>query len=256
MITLALDPIAFTVAGVAVPWYALTLLAAVVAVFIVARREASRIGLPRGSLTLAALWAVVGGFIGAKLGHVADWWDYLAAHPGQILRVEGWVIHGALLGALLALWIHARLGGTSFRLLCDVTAAGAPLGQAIGRLGCLIQGCCHGIPAEIPWAVVYVHPRSYAPLGEPRHPAQAYFLLWNLAVFAALRPLRTRLNRPGCLFLTYLALYSVGDFALRFLRPAEPLLWGLQQAQLIGLALLALVLPLLAVTCIRAPKEP
>lgn len=254
MITLDIDPVAFTVGSVAVPWYAVTLVTAVITVLIIARGEVRRLGFRPANLGFAALWMIAGGLLGAKIGHVIDWWDYYSAHPARILSVEGWVIHGAILGALLALGIYARISRTSFRRWCDVAAVGAPLGQAIGRIGCLIQGCCYGLPTTLPWAVVYTHPRSYAPRGEPIHPTQVYFLVWNLIVFAALQPLRGRLQRAGSLFLVYLALYTAGDFGLRFLRPGEPVLLGLQQAQVISLAILIVVVPLLATGCIAGRR--
>ncbi len=247
MITINVDPIAFAIGRLAVPWYALTLAASVATVMVMAWREARRAGIPPKAFWQGAAWAFAGGVTAAKLVHVVDWWEHYAAHPWEILRPEGWALYGAILGALLAVWGYTRIGGMSFWQWGDLIAPGAALGQAIGRVGCIIQGCCYGVPTSLPWAVVYAHPRSHAPLGVPLHPAQAYFLLWNLAVFAALRRLRGRLKPEGSLFLAYLALYSAGDFGLRFLRQGEPFLFGLHQAQVIGLAVLAAAVPLLVI---------
>jgi len=245
--SLGIDPIALTIGRLAVPWYAITMVMAIITVIIMAQREAGRVGIPPKTFWSAASWAVVGGVMAAKLVHVIDWWDHYSAHPWEIVRPEGWALYGAILGALLAVWVHARIGGASFWRWGDVAAPGAALGQAIGRVGCTIQGCCYGLPTSLPWAIVYTHPRSHAPLGVALHPAQVYFLLWNLAVFAVLRRLRRRLKPEGSLFLVYLALYSAGDFGLRFLRQGEPFLFRLHQAQVIGLAVLAVVVPLLVV---------
>jgi phosphatidylglycerol:prolipoprotein diacylglycerol transferase len=244
---LGIDPIAFTIGHLAVPWYAMAMVVAVITVIIMARREAGGVGIPSKVFWSAATWAVVGGAMAAKLVHVVDWWGHYSAHSWEIFRLEGWALYGAILGALLAVWVHARIGGISFWRWGDVAAPGAALGQAIGRVGCTIQGCCYGLPTSLPWAIVYTHPRSYAPLGVALHPAQVYFLLWNLVVFAVLRRLRRRLKSEGSLFLVYLALYSAGDFGLRFLRQGDPFLFGLHQAQVIGLAILAVVVPLLVV---------
>ncbi len=247
MITINVDPIACTIGHIAVPWYAIALASAVVVVLIVAWHEAKRAGIAPKSFCFAAVWAILGGVIGAKLVHVIDFWDHYSAHPREIFRPEGWALYGAILGAILAMWGYSRISGTSFWQWGDIVAPVAPLGQAIGRIGCLIQGCCYGLPSSLPWAIVYIHPRSYAPLGVPLHPAQLYFLLWNLIVFAVLWWLRGRLKPAGSLFLVYLNLYSAGDFGLRFLRQGEPFLFGLHQAQVIGLATLAVAMPLLFV---------
>lgn len=245
MIAIHLNPVAFTVGPFAVPWYAIMLVAAVVTMIILAAREGGRVGIPPGVIYSAAAWAIVGGEMASKLVHIIDWWGYYAAHLREVLRFEGQAIYGAILGALLAVRIHTAVKVLPFWRLADVVAPGAALGQAIGRMGCLIQGCCYGLPTSLPWAVVYTHPHSYAPLGVALHPSQVYFVLWNLAVFATIRHLRERLEPEGSLFLVYLALYSAGDFGLRFLRQGEPFLLGLHQAQIIGLAILAAVVPLL-----------
>jgi len=246
MLTLDIDPIAFVIGPVAVPWYAVTLIAAVAVVVVVARREAGWLRFQPRSFYLAALWMIVAGLLGARVAHVVDWWDYYSAHPARILRLEGWALYGAILGAVFALWLYARASRSSFAGWSDVVAAGAPLGQAVGRIGCLIQGCCYGLPTSLPFAIVYAHPDSYAPRGETLHPAQLYFLLWNLIVFGALQRLKGRLTQEGDLFLAYLALYAAGDFALRFLRPGDPVVLGLQQAQIIGLVVLIAAVVILA----------
>lgn len=244
MITINIDPVAFSLGPFAIPWYAIAVALAIAAVVIVALGEARRVGISLKSFLFAVGLAIPGGVAGAKLVHVIDLWEHYSVHPQEIFRPEGWALYGAILGALLSVWVYARFSGISFWRLGDLIAPGAPLGQAIGRIGCLIQGCCYGLPASLPWSIVYTHPRSYAPLGVPLHPAQAYFMLWNLVVFAVLWKLRGRLKPEGSLFLAYLVLYSVGDLGLRFLRQGEPFLFGLQQAQVIGLAILAVAVPL------------
>ncbi len=255
MLTLDVDPIAFVLGPVAVPWYAITLVAAIAVVLVIARHETRRLPVRSTSFYLAALWMIVAGLLGARLAHVVDWWEYYSAQPARILRLEGWAIHGAILGALFALWLYARVSRPSFGSWCDIVAAGAPLGQAVGRVGCLIQGCCYGLPTSLPWAIVYAHPDSYAPQGEPLHPAQLYFLLWNLVVFGALQRWKGRLTQAGNLFLAYLALYAAGDFALRFLRRGDPVVLGLQQPQIIGLVVLIAAVVILAGRTLRGNTE-
>jgi phosphatidylglycerol:prolipoprotein diacylglycerol transferase len=134
----------------------------------------------------------------------------------------------------------------------DAIAVGAPLAQAIGRIGCTLNGCCHGKPSpfnSFPGAVIYTArdtiPSQY--WGVPLYPAQIYFLLWNLIVFAVVWRFRGKLKPQGSLFFLYLCLYAVGDFGLRFFRVNEPFLLGLQQGQVISLAILVIAVPWLII---------
>jgi phosphatidylglycerol:prolipoprotein diacylglycerol transferase len=167
----------------------------------------------------AALWAIPLGIIGAKLVHIVDDLSYYVVHPADITSPSGFAIFGAILGAMLGVWIYCRIHRVSFAPLGDMMAPGIILAQAIGRVGCTINGCCYGTASSLPWVVTWTHPNTYAPLGIPVHPTQVYELLWDLLVFAILWwLLRGRLKQPGLLFAAYLTLYSLGSFSIRFLR--------------------------------------
>jgi len=58
--------------------------------------------------------------------------------------------------------------------------------------------------------------------------------------------LRRRLKPDGSLFLIYLSLYSVWRFSIGFLRTGTPFLFGLHQAQIISIIILAIAIPILA----------
>lgn len=247
MITIGIDPVVFSVGGFELRWYAVMVVLAIIAVIWVASREARRVGIGDEVIYSVALWAVIAGIIVSRLVHVIDQWEYYIAHPGQIIAFEGLTIYGAILGALIAVIIYAWVKKISFWQLGDVIAPGAILGQAIGRIGCTINGCCYGLPTSLPWAVTYTHPNSYAVLGVPSHPAVVYLLIWDLIVFVILWQLRKRLKPVGSLFLLYLALYAAGDLGSRFFREGTPFLFGLQQAQVIGIAILVVTVPWLII---------
>jgi len=122
------------------------------------------------------------------------------------------------------------------------------LAQAVGRVGCTINGCCYGkeAPAWLPWSVVYTHPESYAPLGVALHPTQIYELIFCLIVFGVLLKLRGRFKPEGSLFLIYLSIYSLWRVGISYLRDGTPFLFGLHQAQVIALIVLAIAVPILA----------
>ncbi len=246
MLEFDLSPIIFRIGDFELRWYRLMVVLAIVAVVLIASREARRRLVGEELIYSLAIWAVVGGLVVARLVHVVDEWDYYMANPSQIVGFGGLAIYGGVLGAVLATVIYARTKGVSFWVMGDVIAPGAVMGQAIGRVGCLFDGCCYGLPTSLPWGLTYTDPASYAPIGVSVHPTQAYLLVWNLMVFAVLWGLRKRIKASGVLFLLYLSLYAVGDFGIRFLREGTAFLFGFQEAQVIGLGILAVTVPLLS----------
>ncbi len=200
-----------------------------------------KVGIRSEDVMGAALWAIPMGIIVSRLIHVIDRYDHYFHNPGDILGFEGLAIYGAILGGLLGAWIYSRLRRASFAPLADIAAPGIILAQAIGRVGCTINGCCCGKPTSLPWAVVYTHPDSSAvtcpPFGTPIHPTQLYELLGDLVIFALLFwVFRGRLRPSGSLLALYLALYSALTFTVRFWRgDTEQFLGPLQEGQLIAI---------------------
>lgn len=219
MIYIGINPVAFTIGSFSLRWYAVMVILAIVFLMGWVLYFGKQAALTSEFVISAALWAIPLGFIGAKLVHVVDNLAYYVTHPGHIASGAGLAIFGAILGAILGLYIHCRLRHIPFAPIADMAAPGIILAQAIGRVGCTINGCCYGVPSSLPWAVVWTHPNTYAPLGIAVHPTQVYELLWDLLVFAILWWfLRGRLKQPEALFAAYLALYSLGSFPIRFLR--------------------------------------
>ncbi|MCJ7515772.1 MAG: prolipoprotein diacylglyceryl transferase [Dehalococcoidia bacterium] len=251
MITININPIVFSIGPFDVRWYGIMVFLAVVAVIALAILEARRVGLSEDHIYNVALWAIIGGILVSRLLHVIDKWDYYMANPRQIIGFEGLTVYGAVLGAMVAVLIYCRVKKISFWQMGDIIAPGAIVGQAIGRIGCLLNGCCYGLPASLPWGVVYTNPASFCPLGESFQPTQIYHILWDLIGFGILWSVRRRLEPKGSLFLLYLAIYAAGDLSIRFVRVGEPfrsgLFFNLQQAQLIGILVLLVTVPWLII---------
>lgn len=263
MLTISINPIAFTIGSLTVRWYGITVALAVIALLAMTLRETRRLGISRDIIHSLFLWGIIGGFIVSRLVHVIDQWNYYMANPGAIVGFAGLSLYGAIIGALLAVWVYMRVRRIPFSSLAgvgDAIAVGAPLAQAIGRVGCAINGCCHGKLSpfqSFPGAVLYT-PRDVIPSqywGVPLYPAQIYFLLWNLIVFAIVWQLRDRLKPQGSLFFLYLCLYAAGDFGLRFFRVNEPFLMGLHQGQVISLAILVIAVPWLIIRMRRFQRS-
>jgi len=219
VISIGVDPVAFTIGSFSLRWYGVMVLLAIAFLVWWSTRSAKAAGYNKDFVLEGALWAIPLGFIGAKLVHVVDNMSHYLDYPFDMLNPAGLAIFGAILGSMLGIWAYCQWKHIPFAAFADPAAPGIILAQAIGRVGCTINGCCYGRPSSLPWAVTWTHPNTYAPLGIAVQPTQIYELLWDLLVFAILWwLLRGRLKQPGALFAAYLALYSLGSFLIRFLR--------------------------------------
>lgn len=255
MINIDLSPIAFNIGPLEIRWYGIMVVLAVVAIIAISLLEAKRLGIAEDHIYSLGAWAVVGGVLFSRIIHVIDKWDYYIAHPMQIFTFEGLAVYGAVIGVILAIVIYCLVKKLSIWLIADIISPGALVGMAIGRIGCAFNGCCYGLTTSLPWAVEYTCEQSYAPLGVPLHPTQIYHIIWNLVAFGILWSLRRRLKPTGSVFLIYLAFYAAGDLVIRAFRDGEPFLFGLQEAQLIGIIMLVITVPWLIIRMWRARRK-
>ena len=247
MITISINAIAFTIGSIEVRWYGIMIAMAVAVVALwTVRAAGKRADISYDTVFTAILIGIPSGIVFARLLHVVDRWDYYIQNPGQIIGGGGLTAYGGVLGAALGVWVYSRFSKLQFGYFADMVAPGIILAQAVGRVGCTINGCCYGVATSLPWGIIYTSPDSFAPLGVAIHPTTVYEMIWNLMVFGVLLKLRGRFKPDGSLFLIYLSLYSVWRLGTDFLRTGTPFLFGLHQAQVIAIIVLAVAIPLLA----------
>jgi phosphatidylglycerol:prolipoprotein diacylglycerol transferase len=249
MIYIGVSPVAFHLGPFAVAWYGIMVALAVatlVAWALVAVKKGAKVSYD--TVISAALVGIPSGIIFSRLLHVIDLWDYYMQNPGLIFSRfgEGLTIYGAVLGAALGVWIYSKIRKISFGYLADMLAPGIILAQAIGRVGCTLNGCCYGVETDIFCAVIYTSPDTHAPIGIPVHPTQIYEIFYNLIVFGVLLLLRKRFRPDGSLFLVYLTFYAVWRLGIDFIREGKELLFGLHEAQLISIVVLIITITLMA----------
>ncbi len=177
------------------------------------------------------LWWIVAFTFGAQTG-AALWAQTIEGSP-QLLRPYGYF--GSVVAVVL-LSAAAGAAGHDAWLLVAAMAVGGCFTQAIGRLRCLVQGCCHGRPVDAPWGIRYTHPRSRVTRlsnlgGVALHPAPLYSILWVLLTGAVLIRLWTLGAPLSFIAGSYLVLVGLGRFVEEHYR-GEP-----QTAQIAGLRL-------------------
>ncbi len=247
-IVINIDPVIFHLGAFELRWYSLTIILAIVAAVLITAHLGKKKGIAAGEIYSLALWVVIAGVVGARLFHIIDRWEYYAGNPLQILQLQqgGLAIWGALAGGGLAAIVYARIRHIPLGRLADVLAPALLSAHIIGRFGCIINGDAYGSVTSLPWAFIYTHPNALIPpnlFGLPTHPYPVYEIIWNTIVLLVILWLSRHFKKDGLVFLSYLSLYSLGRFALSFVRQENIILWGLQQAQII--AMLALVASLI-----------
>lgn len=167
-----------------------------------------------------------------------DFWETMFS------PTHGFSVMGGFVSLPIALWLFARWKKISFLRLFDTVCVMAPLGHVFGRFGCLMAGCCHGRPTDVPWAIKFTDPASQVPqvwLGVPLHPTQLYEAFGEAVIFVAMYWLlkRTESKRPGAVVAGFFASYGVLRFVNEYYRgDTVPLGWfGLTAGQGIGVGL-------------------
>lgn len=245
MIEIGINPIAFSIGSIHVRWYGIMIMLGVLVLvgwMLWQVKKGDKIS--SETVLTAALVAVPSAIIVSRLLFLIDRWVQYGS-PGPLWGFEGLTIWGAILGATLGIWVYSRFTKFPFGHFMDLVALPTILAQALGRIGCTINGCCYGVETSLPWGVVYTHPESYGPSGVAVHPTQTYEFIFLLIVFGVLFMLRKRFKPDGSLFLIYLCTYSAWRVGIGFIRDGSPFLFGLHQAQIIGILILLILVPIL-----------
>ncbi|MBK5100265.1 MAG: prolipoprotein diacylglyceryl transferase [Desulfobacteraceae bacterium] len=237
-----MHPLLIQAGPLAIRWYGVMIALGCLVGLWVARREAERKGIGKDKIENFSLFAIASAVIGARLYYMAfsggtQFWD----NPLSLFAVwqGGLAIHGGIIGGLLVGIFYTRLQKLSFWRFADTFAPALILGQAIGRIGCFLNGDAYGSPTSLPWGMVYA-PESPAGQMFPAqalHPTQLYEMVFNLIIFGILWKIRKKMKVDGHLFLLYVVLYSAIRIFVEHFRADKLIYWGnVSGAQSIGIA--------------------
>ena len=250
MLTVSIDPIILSIGHFDLRWYSLIVGTALLVGAWMALKDAHRKGFDTDEISNSILWIVLAGLIGARLFHVIDHWpDEFAMNPIRALYIweGGLAIWGGIIGGLIAVAILARQHGWNLARLLDAFVPGVVLAQAVGRVACIITGDAMGKPTSGPFGFAYTSPNASVPqLGVYYTPTPVYEIAMNLGIFTLLWSLRNKNLPDGVLTLIYLVLYSSIRFFVDFTSSYQIVAFGLNQAQIIGILVFIISIPLLA----------
>lgn len=223
-------PILFRIGSIEIRSYGVMIALAFIVGTILSVREARRKGFNPELIYDLVFYVMIASIIGSRLYFVlfSDP-SYFISHPVEIFALwkGGLSLHGGLVGGLIVgIWFCKREGIT-FWSLADTVTPSIILGQAIGRVGCTLNGCSYGRPADLPWAIIFTDPNALAPLNKPLHPTQLYEFSLDMLLFVVLLALRKKIKFDGQLFLCYVFGYAAIRFFVENFRGDQLRIMGL-----------------------------
>ena len=204
-----MHPVLFTLGDLPINSYAVFVALAFGVAWRIRREEVVRLGhrsWPGYSWVLVG--ALLGAIVGAKLGMLM-FEPTLRIDRMMSLDFTGKTVVGGLIGGYIGVELAKKKVGIT-QSTGDAFAVAVPMAQAVGRIGCLLHGCCYGTPTTLPWAVNIAEGM--------RHPTPIYESVLLVALSGWLWSIRTKPRPAGHLFRRYLVGYALIRFGLETVR--------------------------------------
>ena len=258
-----MHPILFDLGPLTIYSYGVLLASAYLLGLWLAVRRSRAAGIDGNKVMDMLIWVIIAALVGAKallfivdFSHFTSSWQEFTS----LLR-SGGVFYGGLIAAVVVCIYQLRKHHLPLWQSGDLFAPGIALGYMVGRLGCLMAGCCYGKPTTVAWAITFTDPAANlnvgTPLNVPLHPTQLYESAAGLVILLILLALEKRPNSyPGRTFWSFVGLYAVLRFIIEFYRGDDRgiVFNAVSTSQLISIILLPLSLAML--WYLRRPDAP
>jgi phosphatidylglycerol:prolipoprotein diacylglycerol transferase len=185
---------------------------------------------------------IVTALVGSRVFYVAFHLPLFLREPTAVYQVwkGGMVLYGGLIAGFAFALYYIRRRALPFGLAADSAAPAIAFGLAVGRIGCLLNGCCYGYPSA--WGLVFPPgcPAAQAFPGMPLFPTQPVSAGALVIIGTMLHLLRRKALLTGSLFPLLLVLYGIYRFTIEFFRgDTGPVISYFTTFQLISVALVA-----------------
>jgi phosphatidylglycerol:prolipoprotein diacylglycerol transferase len=242
----------FSIGPFTLHWYGVLMALGFFAGLWTASRRAERAGISPETIMDISAPLLIGGILGARILYVVSYWNesFAKAPWWEVLMIQhgGLVYYGGFIGAALAYFAFVFWKGIPVWKMADALAPSVPLGQAFGRFGCLMNGCCYGAPTDLPWAIHF--PADHATGGVGVHPTQIYEAVLCVGLYVFLAWLFRHKRFDGVVLAAYLVGYAILRSFVEMFRgdyPARHLEGWVTPAHLVSAGILAAGLVLFAV---------
>lgn len=270
-----MHPILFRIGSYEVPSYGVALTIAFALGIWVARRRAAARGIDEERVLDVCMLILVTSIIGARLLWVAthieqfqapngSWLDALNPfRGGSYVGFAGLSVLGGVVLATISALLFMRWRGLPVLKTADVLAPSVALGEGITRIGCLLNGCCFGLPCTAWYCLRFPDgaPAELAFHDQFVHATQIYSSLAGFGFFVLLSLMLRRRLFDGAVFGAFLVLEGVERLLLDLVRHQDPsVVWfqigstdfGANQA--VSAVILVVGVAVLAVLSARSPR--
>lgn len=215
--------------------YGAMLAVAVIVCTFFLQREAKRRNINPEVIFDLVFWTVISGVIGSRIFFILLNLSYFINRPSEIIMLQhgGLAWQGGLILSTLTAVFFLKRKSLPVADTFDLVAPYIAFGQAIGRIGCFLNGCCYG--REVWWGI-------YFPVHQARlHPTQLYDAFGLVIIFLILKKYERIKKIPGEVFVLYLLLASSQRFMVEFFRADHTVFWmGLSIFQIISLSIIVI----------------
>lgn len=195
-------------------WYGVMVAAGIFISSIIFQKISLREGYSEKDTSRLIFWTIFWSIIGARVLHIVVHMPYYYRHPFEIIKIRngGLAVEGGILAGLSFVVIFCKINRFNPVKILDLLAVVVPVGQAIGRIGCFLNGCCYGEKTNCIIGVKFPH-LSYKVL-----PTELFYSVSYLFLFFFLFFLYKKKVKEGIIFSTYIIFFSLIRYIIDFFR--------------------------------------
>lgn len=246
-----ISPVLLDLGSFQIRYYSILFAIAFIVGYIVVKRIYKKENVPIAELDSLTIYVVLGGLIGARLGHCIFYdWSYFSNHLLEIILpvsfspnfhfigFQGLASHGGALGIIIALLIFKRKSTKkSFFWLIDRVAIPTGFAGALIRLGNLMNSEIYGHHTELPWGFIFANNGETI----PSHPTQLYeaicYIITSIVLLKLYKVEKFR-NAKGFLLGVFFILIFTARFFIEFVKENQVAFedsMGLNMGQLLSI---------------------
>lgn len=237
------NPVAFSLFGRPIYWYAICITVAMIAAVVICYKRAPKIRWSPDDVIDVALWALPSAIVGARIYYVIFEWQYYSQNPAEIIKIwnGGLAVYGGIIAGCLAAYFVCRYKKKNFFEIADIAAPTIALGQAIGRWGNFFnQEAFGGVVSN---SSLQRFPISVfiEATGQYHYATFFYESFWCLLIFIFLMAFGKRFKHRADITLTYFMLYSLERAFVEGLRTDSLYLGPIRVSQALSILIFAAI---------------